>query len=368
VTDINNAVVLIVATTQQAGKSTAAQFLADRLGTTAMSTSAAIAERVEEQLGLPAGTIVATRAVSPEKFRPELIAEGDRMAAAGLAPGIVAVQRGHRVIDGIRREQELRDTIVQAERLFGRKPVVICLERPGSTSNDNTESAALRRLSDYVVQNDGSIRSFLGKLAQILDELALVPRQRLLVDVDSTLYDSDPLWVHCMRKVHNRELKRHHLNNWDWYTQFNLTRAQFDELIEEHYHSPEQILANIPYDGAAETLQRWAGRGHEIHIVSDRADATASATSEWLIKNNIPFDFAVFGRKIDKFAYAVKYGLTLIIDDKPSLLEQLVLDGRMVAATIEQRSNSATRRQYGQIISARTWPALARKIEAAVAL
>ena len=361
--DTENAVILIVATTQQAGKSTAAQFLAERLKTTAMSTSAAIAERVEEQLGLAPGTIVAVRAQSPEKFRPELIAEGDRMAAAGLPPGIVAVQRGHRVIDGIRREQELRDTIAQAELLFGRKPVVICLERPGSTSNDNTEAAALRRLSDHVVTNDGSLSSFRGKLARILDELGLAPQQRILVDVDSTLYDSDPLWIKCMRIAHNRELKKHHLTDWDWYTHFDLTRSQFDLLIEEHYHADEQILANVPYDGAAETLQRWSAQGHEIHIVSDRAESTSEPTRQWLENNGIAFDYTVFALKIDKFSYAVEHNLTLVVDDRPSLLEALVQDGTMVAATIEQNSNAAMRRRYEQIISARNWHSLARKIE-----
>lgn len=187
--------------------------------------------------------------------------------------------------------------------------------------------------------------------------------RRILVDIDSTLYDSDPLWIDCLRRVHDRELTLDDLHQWDWYRHIGLTRPQFDRLIREHYHSPEQILTNEPYPGSVATLRRWRGRGHEIHIVSDRAPSTTEATRAWLEQHGFVFDHTRFALRINKFAYAKEHSIELVIDDRPSFLEALVKDGEMIAATIEQRSNMAVREMYPAIISAPAWPALARKLD-----
>jgi hypothetical protein len=159
--------VLIVATSEQAGKTTAAAECARLLGLPSASSSRPISAAVERKLGLAAGTIAAARAKDPEHYRRELIEEGDRMAAAGLTPGQACLREGYRIIDGIRRVAELEATCAEA-RAMGLRPLVICLSRPGLAARDNTEVAGLRSMADAHISNDGTLDDLRAKVAEVL--------------------------------------------------------------------------------------------------------------------------------------------------------------------------------------------------------
>lgn len=151
------ATVLVVALAPQSGKSTVAAEAARLLHTPWINSSAVIAERLEQRLGLPAGRIAETRAVDHEAYRPALIEEGNRMAAEGTSPGVECVRRGYRVIDGIRRREELEAAIHEV-RARGGLPIVICVRRPDAPAlADNTESVALASLADVTIDNDGPL-------------------------------------------------------------------------------------------------------------------------------------------------------------------------------------------------------------------
>ena len=79
------------------------------------------------------------------------------MAAEGTSPGVECVRRGYRVIDGIRRREELEAAVAEV-RARGGLPIVICVRRPNAPAlADNTESAALAALADVIIENDGPL-------------------------------------------------------------------------------------------------------------------------------------------------------------------------------------------------------------------
>ena len=165
-----NKVVLIVATSQQAGKSTGAHFVAGMLDAPYISTSRIISERVEDRLGLARGSIPAIRAHDAEAYRDELINEGNHMDDLGKPPGVVALERGYRVIEGIRRTNELVQTVAYAQHMYGLRPLVVCIERPGGPPlNDNTQAAGLRQHADELILNDGDFESLRLKIKEVLE-------------------------------------------------------------------------------------------------------------------------------------------------------------------------------------------------------
>jgi hypothetical protein len=114
-----------------------------------------ILERAERRLDLEPGAILRARRSNPANYRPELVDEGNRMAAEGMSPGLLCVLAGYRVIDGIRRGEELAASIAEA-RHRGLEPFVVCVERAaGAHATDNTEAATLRAMADAVIKNDG---------------------------------------------------------------------------------------------------------------------------------------------------------------------------------------------------------------------
>ena len=101
-------------------------------------------------------TIARERALDHDRYRAELVALGDEMAERGELPGVLCVEAGFRVIDGIRREHELAATR-DAARAKGWRTLILCVERPGQQRTDNTEAEALRRAADLMLLNDGSL-------------------------------------------------------------------------------------------------------------------------------------------------------------------------------------------------------------------
>ena len=161
-------IIFVVAGAKQSGKSTVAALFGRRLGTGYVESSAVINERLEDERGLARGTIAVARLGHPENWRTEQIAAGNAMSSAGTPPGLLCVQRGHRVIDGIRRGEELRLSVAEARRL-GLSPLVVFVDRPGGRgAADNTEGPALRRQADATIVNDSTVEALAEQVDRLL--------------------------------------------------------------------------------------------------------------------------------------------------------------------------------------------------------
>jgi hypothetical protein len=150
--------IFVVSGRPRSGKTTVSAIAAEFLGVTPVISSHQVNGRIETRLGLRPGTIIAERVIDPERFRPELIAEANAMAAAGMSPGLLCVRAGSRVIDGMRRVSEVRESRAEA-RKRGLIPIVLFVENPRDAVriNDNTESLGLRAMADVVIRNDASV-------------------------------------------------------------------------------------------------------------------------------------------------------------------------------------------------------------------
>jgi hypothetical protein len=164
--------VFVVGLSPQSGKSTVARRAARRLGTTWIESSAIIAARLEIELGLPEGAVARARILDHEAFRPELIALGDQMRAAGDHPGAACVAAGYRIVDGIRRLVELDQACLVAMSR-GWRPLVIGVHRPGMANTDNTEAEALKGRLDTLLVNDGSLVDLEAATDRLLDPFCL---------------------------------------------------------------------------------------------------------------------------------------------------------------------------------------------------
>ena len=152
--------VIIVSSGPRTGKSTARAAFARGLRLRGTSTSEVIAGVLEQERGLPRGTIAAARALDPALWRAELREVGDRIGA-GPTPAVVrAIDIGFRVIDGCRRASELDAGLRRAEELGLHAVVVWVGGREADTTQgraDNTESALLRERATLEIRNDGSL-------------------------------------------------------------------------------------------------------------------------------------------------------------------------------------------------------------------
>ena len=185
--------------------------------------------------------------------------------------------------------------------------------------------------------------------------------RRILVDIDSTIYPIIPLISKHLAALYGVQMPESAFTSFAFHELAGLT-AEHGLRVIEACQTDAEILAQHPYPGVVETLQAWAARGVEIHVVSDRRVETGPATIAWLNRIGVPRVATVLAAGIDKFAYARSNDLELIIDDKPDLIK-IAADAGVPVATLTLPYNAEMCAQLSAVISAPDWPTLRRRIE-----
>lgn len=178
---------------------------------------------------------------------------------------------------------------------------------------------------------------------------------RIAIDIDSTLH-------HYWDRLSDAALRRFGIDlpyeeQLDW----GITRLRPDQLalcIAET-HDEQAILAGEPYPDAVQTVQRWHGEGHYIHVTSHRPAAARDPTERWLQSIGLAYDDLHYSE--DKVARCVALGIELLIDDSPLNLAR-ALERGIAAATIAHPWNRDLREEE-DILSASDWRGLAARID-----
>lgn len=184
----------------------------------------------------------------------------------------------------------------------------------------------------------------------------------ILVDIDSTLYACNPIFLKYLRERHDLHLDEADIDSWDFWRNHGVSLEQWLDLIETCLHSDAEIAAAVPYPGAVEALRDWSRSGVDIHVVSARKPSTGPATEAWLRVMGVPFTALAFDFSIDKLLYAQDNGLGLVIDDKPSFLAECAAAG-LPAATIRHAYNAKVLEANPQIVAADDWRQLRHHLE-----
>lgn len=95
-------------------------------------------------------------------------------------------------------------------------------------------------------------------------------------------------------------------------------------------HSREAILGFGLYPGAREGLERLRGAGMEIHIVTRRGPASIVSTEVALRELGLVFEGYAAAPDLDKTAWCLGNGVRLMVDDKPSTIEEGLAAGLSV--------------------------------------
>ena len=124
----------------------------------------------------------------------------------------------------------------------------------------------------------------------------------------------------------------------------------------EDTHADEAIAGARPYPHAVETVNRWHDSGHSVHIVSQRAERSLTATRRWL--DDIGLHRHELSIDSDKIARCRQLGIDLLIDDSPSNLLR-ALDAGILAATLRHPWNEQVC-DASHVTCAADWRDLAR--------
>ena len=98
----------------------------------------------------------------------------------------------------------------------------------------------------------------------------------ILTDMDDTMEDLLTPWMAALAERWGVSKPREEVDRWD-------IPSLLPELTPEQIYAPlesEELWASVhPLPGAAETLERLAGEGHQIYVVTARPRSSKLSTS-----------------------------------------------------------------------------------------
>jgi FMN phosphatase YigB (HAD superfamily) len=182
---------------------------------------------------------------------------------------------------------------------------------------------------------------------------------RIAVDIDSTLHHYWDQFASAAERRFGVALPYAEQTTWG----ATVLRPHQVKACVDETHTEPQILAAEPYPGAVEAIRAWHEAGHFIHVTSHRTGAAYEATARWLDGIGLPYDELYCS--YDKVSRCAEIGIDVLVDDSPVNLLR-ALDAGMRAATILHPWNRDVCEDE-DIVCARDWPELARRLEPVLA-
>lgn len=182
---------------------------------------------------------------------------------------------------------------------------------------------------------------------------------RIAVDIDSTLHHYWDVLSDAAKRRFGIELPYDEQFTW------GITRLRNEQLrvVIADTHSDSAIAAGRPYAHAVETINRWHEDGHFIHVTSHRADRCYPATAGWLESIGLHYDDLHCSS--DKVSRCVELTIDVLIDDSPSNISRAIEHGIRVATILHPWNQDVCDEE--DVVSARDWQELARKLQPVLA-
>lgn len=134
----------------------------------------------------------------------------------------------------------------------------------------------------------------------------------MMVDVDSTLYDADPVFAQTAKQEGIPWLSRapFYFKPED----IGVDRVALTNMFRKA-HSREMVMKQVPYTGAVIALQGLAEDGWSIWYVSSRHPQAQSAMEDWLREQGFP-DYQNAVAIKDKRPWLDGYRPEVVVDDR----------------------------------------------------
>jgi len=160
----------------------------------------------------------------------------------------------------------------------------------------------------------------------------------IYIDLDDVIADTTCRYVEIVEREFGRIVDFESITTFDLKKSFSLTDHEFDYFFRL-VHEPEIILELKPFEGVLDELNKWAGLGYEISVITGRLTSTYESSLEWLSRYKVPFDSFIM---VDKYSRAVVDRNIAISLDRFSEMEFIIAveDSLDMARFINQRMNT----------------------------
>ena len=134
--------------------------------------------------------------------------------------------------------------------------------------------------------------------------------KNIYVDMDDVLCETARRFLVVIEREFGKQIAYDRLTDFDFETSCGLTVAERARLYDR-IHYADEILAIEPIPEAIDVLNRWAGAGYQIAIVTGRPPDTYASSIEWLARFQVPYHSFTVVDKYGRFETENTVGLTL---------------------------------------------------------
>ena len=150
---------------------------------------------------------------------------------------------------------------------------------------------------------------------------------RIGIDIDNTITDTLPILKKYCQEYNEKVVKRNLVMHEDGVASYNL----YDWTEEENTKFCNQYLEQIVLQAevkehAKEVIARLKEEGHQIYIISSRAEPTFQTpyetTEKFLREKGIVYDKLLVG-KVEKKSSCIEYQFDVLLEDEPRYIMQM---------------------------------------------
>ena len=135
--------------------------------------------------------------------------------------------------------------------------------------------------------------------------------KKFYIDFDDCLSETARKISEVIGNLFGKTTPYEEIKYFDLQKSFSLTKEQYEQMMIK-VHSPEVLLSFDETVGAAETVNGWIDRGHEVFVITGRPYSAYEASREWLDRH---------GLERAKLFCLNKYGRDSFIKDSDFSLE-----------------------------------------------
>lgn len=122
-------------------------------------------------------------------------------------------------------------------------------------------------------------------------------QQAVYIDFDDVLCHTIETLIDELERLHGRRVSRDDVLAFDLLEPFGLSEAELTRFMDRA-HEPEVLGAMTAKTDMQATLQDWAKRGHELHVVTGRPAMCSDASQTWLDDHELAIASVQF---VDKY-------------------------------------------------------------------
>ena len=108
----------------------------------------------------------------------------------------------------------------------------------------------------------------------------------IYVDFDDCLCETAQYFSRLVAELYGLDIPYEKIKYFNLQKSFSLTEEEYDRMMI-HAHRPEELLSYKETPGAAEAINGWIEKGHDVKIITGRPSSSYEASREWLNRHGL---------------------------------------------------------------------------------